>query len=316
MKLGVIQKIFCFLIVIVCIIQNAEASIEVKKDWFLYKNSLYYYQLDYNNSNLKDSANGWGLYNYFGLGLYTYVEYSYDKLEVESGDNSIEQDSHVISLNRKRFTNYYTLQHWSLGTNIVNSNELSSVNHDATSVWFGWSILNYPKVADSWFTSWGYGFQLISTKQSDILSSLPLPPVSNKLSVEQVSLQANVSSYSTILKGVITRKVTLHHIIVEESNLFEDLAYNSIEYSLSLYKKDWTFVFNLFHGDQLYILKNDGFILLNSEDIYTFGWSLNASYKISNSSNISFNYGYSEYDDSQDNHVDVNVFSLSFNHKF
>ena len=240
--------------------------------------ALYGTYLNYNNSKYKKdgySTTGYlslgdGIHNVLQLGVeYTYINY-------KNGYSDLNQEDYTIVYSN---TNQLLKNHtFTLGLHYINSDD--DLTDGGYTLFFDGTYSNYSPVYPYSFR-WNAGIGLYYSRYTN----------TTDFNVYQVNPHTTVKLFSDYRKGSLYADVTAYYIHVTDSDTLgiDKSNYYSLDAALRYYYGSYDFKIGGWAGQQVFAVKNGGFVVYNLEEKYKGGAYGEVGYTFKNGLRVSFN---------------------------
>ena len=264
--------------------------------------ALYGTYLDYNNSKYKKdgySTTGYlslgdGLHNTLQLGVeYTYINY-------KDGYSDLNQEDYTIAYSN---TNQLLKNHtFTFGAHYINSDD--DLTDGGYTLFFDGTYSNsvYP-----YYFKWNAGVGLYYSRYTN----------TTDFNVYQVNPHTTVKLFSDYRRGALYTDVTGYYIHVTDSDKLgiDKSNYYSIDLALRYYYGSYDFKIGGWVGQQMFAVKNGGFVVYNLKEKYKGGAYTEIGYTFKNGLRLAFNLSVNRFSE-EGNNVIQTVGTVSVGYRF
>ena len=264
--------------------------------------ALYGTYLNYNNSKYKEdgySTTGYlslgdGLHNSFQIGVeYTHINYKNNYPDLDQEDYTLVYSNTNQLLRNHTFT---------LGLHYINSDD--NLTDGGYTLFFDGTYSNsvYP-----YYFKWNAGIGLYYSRYSNTVD----------FNVYQVNPHGTFKLFSDYRRGALYTDVTGYYIHVTDSDTLgiDKSNYYSLDATLRYYYGSYDFKVGGWIGQQVFAVKNGGFVVYNLKEKYKGGAYGEIGYTFKNGLRVSFNLSVNRFSEEGDN-VTQTVGTVSLGYRF
>ncbi len=264
--------------------------------------ALYGTYLNYNNSKYKEdgySTTGYlslgdGLHNTLQLGVeYTHINY-------KDGYSDLNQEDYTIAYTN---TNQLLKKHtFTFGAHYINSDD--DLTDGGYTLFFDGTYSNsiYP-----YYFKWNAGIGLYYSRYTN----------TTDFNVYQVNSHTTVKLFSDYRRGALYTDVTGYYIHVTDSDTIgiDKSNYYSLDLALRYYYGSYDFKIGGWVGQQMFAVKNGGFVVYNLKEKYKGGAYTEIGYTFKNGLRLAFNLSVNRFSE-EGNNVTQTAGTVSVGYRF
>ncbi|WP_038056104.1 hypothetical protein [Thermodesulfobacterium hydrogeniphilum] len=261
--------------------------------------ALYGTYLDYSGSKLKD--NGYAVTGYLSIG-----DGINHNIQIGIASTHINYKNNYSDLDQQDFTFAYSNTNqilknhsFTLGIHYIESDD-DLTDHGCT-LFFDGTYLNYKNNE----FKWSGGLGIYYSNYDELIS----------FDVLQLTPHATFKIFSDYQKGGLYLDALGYYIYVDRSNKIgiDESNYYSLEGDLRYYYGKYDFKIGGWIGQQVFAVKNNGFVVYNLKEEYKGGIYGEMGYTFENGLRLSFNLGVNNYEENGDSAIQtVGTFSISY----
>lgn len=228
--------------------------------------------INYSSNSLKDKGYSTGIY--FSKGNLSYLfETQYERTNIKYKNNAFK---HLIQNEiTMRYSSYYKNAFWRIGLHANSTNDITLNNGNTAILGAGYYIYNKNNKlelsSNVYYSLYANGTDLNLTKKN--------------IDITQISPELKYTYGSGNFKSILSLKYNY-----EISNYSKDKTLNSVEGSLYLGYSNFFLSGSVYSGKMRTGVKNGGFSVINSKDLYKNGYNINTGFYIRNF-NVKVSYG-------------------------
>ena len=264
---------------------------------------LYWSYIDYSGSDLKNYGIS-STYYISGFGKYHGVQFGFTSTTIDYKNNIPTLKQYELTLVYNNMNDWLENHTFTLGGHYISTtDDLSRGAHTF------FADCTYSNSFSPYYYKWSGGLSFYYTRYSNEVG----------FSAVQVNPHGTYKLFSDVQKGALYIDLTGYaiHLTKDEPLGLSKKNYYSLEGALRYYYGRYDFKVGGWVGQQVFAVKNGGFVVYNLAEKYKGGAQAEVGYTFKNRIRLSASVSYNRYKElASDNDVDQTAFTASLGYRF